>query len=104
MFEPTCESIRLNVPLAKCSITKNAAGESQVKMLESVREYDVYILNTGCGEINTSCVLFSSSTKFNYSLLTPFGSCDMDVLFVQLLVLWSFSSLSTPARLPPPDE
>lgn len=25
-------------------------------MLESVREFDVYILNTGCGEINTSCV------------------------------------------------
>ncbi|CED83953.1 phosphoribosyl pyrophosphokinase [Phaffia rhodozyma] len=47
-------SKRLNVPLAKCTITKNAAGESQVKMLESVREYDVYILNTGCGEINTS--------------------------------------------------
>jgi phosphoribosylpyrophosphate synthetase len=26
-------------------------------MLESVREFDVYILNTGCGEINTSCVV-----------------------------------------------
>lgn len=47
---------RLGVPLAEVSITKNAAGESQIKMLESVREFDVYILNTGCGEINTSCV------------------------------------------------
>lgn len=42
--------------MAECSITKNAAGESQIKMLESVREFDVYILNTGCGEINTSSV------------------------------------------------
>lgn len=50
-LRPAC---RLGVPLAKVAITKNAAGESTVKMLESVREFDVYIINTGCGEINTS--------------------------------------------------
>ncbi|KAJ9122937.1 Ribose-phosphate pyrophosphokinase 2 [Naganishia onofrii] len=30
------------------------SGESKIKIIESVRDYDVYILNTGAGEINTS--------------------------------------------------
>jgi hypothetical protein len=55
-FKICCDSFRLGVPLAAVSISKNAAGESQVKMLESVREFDVYIINTGCGEINTAYV------------------------------------------------
>lgn len=45
---------RLGIPLAAVSISKNAAGESKVTMLESVREFDVYIINTGCGEINSA--------------------------------------------------
>jgi ribose-phosphate pyrophosphokinase len=47
-------SSSLGIPLAAVSISKNAAGESKVKMLESVREFDVYIINTGCGEINSA--------------------------------------------------
>jgi len=50
---------RLGVPLGKASVTKNESGEICVRMFESVREHDVYILNTSCvtqgsnGEIST---------------------------------------------------
>jgi len=36
------------VPLGKSSVSKNDAGELQVRMHESVREHDVYIINTSC--------------------------------------------------------
>ncbi|KOS15025.1 phosphoribosyl pyrophosphokinase [Malassezia pachydermatis] len=39
---------RLGLPLGKASISKNDAGELVVRMHESVREHDVYILNTSC--------------------------------------------------------
>ena len=35
-------------------MTKSGLGESHVRITESVREDDVYIINTGCGEINTA--------------------------------------------------
>ena len=35
-------------------MTKSGVGESHVRITESVREDDVYIINTGCGEINTA--------------------------------------------------
>lgn len=44
---------RLGVPLGKAEVTKNGIGESIIRIIESVREDDVYIINTGCGEINT---------------------------------------------------
>lgn len=39
---------RLGVPLGRSSVTKNDAGELMVRMYESVREHDVYIINTSC--------------------------------------------------------
>ncbi|OJT15820.1 Ribose-phosphate pyrophosphokinase 2 [Trametes pubescens] len=44
----------LGVSLGKAEVTKSGIGETQVRMIESVREDDVYIINTGCGEVNTA--------------------------------------------------
>jgi len=35
-------------------VTKSGIGESNVCIAESVREDDVYIINTGCGQVNTA--------------------------------------------------
>jgi ribose-phosphate pyrophosphokinase len=35
-------------------VTRSGIGETNVTIIESVREEDVYIINTGCGAINTS--------------------------------------------------
>jgi hypothetical protein len=35
-------------------VTKSGIGETSVRIAESVRENDVYIINTGCGAVNTS--------------------------------------------------
>jgi len=40
---------RIGLPLSKADVTRNGAGETSVKLGESVREADVYIVNTGCG-------------------------------------------------------
>ncbi|KAI0052891.1 phosphoribosyl pyrophosphokinase [Auriscalpium vulgare] len=45
---------RLGVPIAKADVARSGIGESNVRIAESVREDDVYILNTGCGSINTA--------------------------------------------------
>ncbi|KAH9849737.1 phosphoribosyl pyrophosphokinase [Lenzites betulinus] len=45
---------RLGVTLGKADVTKSGVGETQVRITESVREDDVYIINTGCGEVNTA--------------------------------------------------
>ncbi|TDL22202.1 phosphoribosyl pyrophosphokinase [Rickenella mellea] len=47
---------RIGVPLSKAEITRNGIGETSVRIAESVREDDVYIINTGCGEVNTSLI------------------------------------------------
>jgi ribose-phosphate pyrophosphokinase len=35
-------------------VTRSGIGETNVRIAESVREDDVYIINTGCGEVNTA--------------------------------------------------
>ncbi|GJJ11137.1 hypothetical protein Clacol_005368 [Clathrus columnatus] len=45
---------RIGLQLSKAEITRNGVGETSVRIAESVREDDVYIINTGCGEINTA--------------------------------------------------
>lgn len=44
----------LGIPVSRASVTKSGIGESNVCIAESVREDDVYIINTGCGQVNTA--------------------------------------------------
>ncbi|PWN47348.1 phosphoribosyl pyrophosphokinase [Violaceomyces palustris] len=39
---------RLGLPLGKATVTRNESGESIIRIAESVREHDVYIINTSC--------------------------------------------------------
>lgn len=45
---------RLGIPLGRAEVTKSSIGETNVRIAESVREDDVYIINTGCGQVNTA--------------------------------------------------
>lgn len=45
---------RIGLPLGKAEITRSAMGETTVKISESVREDDVYIITTGSGAVNTA--------------------------------------------------
>ncbi|KAJ7123001.1 phosphoribosyltransferase-like protein [Mycena epipterygia] len=45
---------RIGLPLSQAEITRNSIGETNVRIKESVREDDVYIVNTGCGAVNTA--------------------------------------------------
>lgn len=47
---------RLGVPLARCRLTKFANKETNVEIHESVRGCDVYILHSGCGNVNDNFV------------------------------------------------
>lgn len=44
----------IGLPLSKAEVTRTGIGETQVRIQESVREDDVYIINTGCGAVNTT--------------------------------------------------
>lgn len=44
---------RLRIPLARANISQPPSGETKVTIVESVRDCDVYILNTGAGAVNT---------------------------------------------------
>jgi ribose-phosphate pyrophosphokinase len=43
---------RLNVPLVPCTVKKFSNGEINVKISESVREEDVFIIQSGCSDVN----------------------------------------------------
>lgn len=45
---------RLGIQVARVELTRSGIGETNVRIAESVREDDVYIINTGCGEVNTA--------------------------------------------------
>ncbi|OCH96104.1 phosphoribosyl pyrophosphokinase [Obba rivulosa] len=45
---------RLGIPIGKAEVTKSGIGETHVRIAESIREDDVYIINTGCGQVNTA--------------------------------------------------
>ncbi|KAF8168106.1 phosphoribosyltransferase-like protein [Crassisporium funariophilum] len=45
---------RIGLPLSKAEVTRSGIGETNVTITESVREDDVYIINTGCGQVNTA--------------------------------------------------
>ncbi|QRV76022.1 ribose-phosphate pyrophosphokinase [Ceratobasidium sp. AG-Ba] len=44
----------IGLPLSKCEVTRNGIGETSVRLGESVREDDVYIIGSGCGAVNTA--------------------------------------------------
>ncbi|KAJ3182730.1 ribose-phosphate pyrophosphokinase [Geranomyces variabilis] len=43
---------RLNAPLGNCTLSKFSNKETNVEVRESVREQDVYIIQSGCGNVN----------------------------------------------------
>jgi len=43
---------RLNVPLTPCTVKKFSNGEINVKISESVRDEDVFIIQSGCSDVN----------------------------------------------------
>ncbi|TRM55510.1 phosphoribosyltransferase-like protein [Schizophyllum amplum] len=45
-------SERLNIPLVPCTVKQFSNGEINVKISESVRDEDVFIIQTGCGDAN----------------------------------------------------
>jgi len=45
---------RVGLPVSRAEITRNAIGETNVRIVESVREADVYIVGSGCGAINAA--------------------------------------------------
>ncbi|KAG8715469.1 hypothetical protein FRC11_003968 [Ceratobasidium sp. 423] len=47
---------RIGIPLSKCDVTRNGIGETSVRLGESVREDDVYIIGSGCGQVNTALI------------------------------------------------
>lgn len=53
-LDSCCIFCSIGVPLSKAEITQSGIGETNVTITESVREHDVYIINTGSGAVNTS--------------------------------------------------
>lgn len=45
---------RVGLSVSKAKITRNSIGETTVRILESVREDDVYIVQTACNNVNAS--------------------------------------------------
>lgn len=43
--------VRLRIPLARANISQPPSGETKVTIVESVRDCDVYILNTVSGDL-----------------------------------------------------
>ena len=54
IFTPALFSYSIGLPLSKAEVTRSGIGETDVRIAESVREEDVYIVNTSCGAVNTA--------------------------------------------------
>jgi len=54
LFSAADDGPRLGIPVARAEVTQSGIGETNVRIAESVREDDVYIINTGCGAVNTA--------------------------------------------------
>ena len=63
---------RLAIPLCSANVELNSAGETTVSLGESVRDDDVYIINTGCGNVNQhlmeTMIMVSHSLALNRTL------------------------------------
>ncbi|KDN53392.1 phosphoribosyl pyrophosphokinase [Tilletiaria anomala UBC 951] len=56
---------RLGLPLSKATVARNDSGESLIRIAESVREHDVYIINTSC------CTPTTAPTVTGKSFISP---------------------------------
>ncbi|CAO1622923.1 unnamed protein product [Parajaminaea phylloscopi] len=65
---------RLGIPLGKATVTRNESGETIVRIAESVREHDVYIINTSCCSPTPSGVTASPNTAL-MELLIMIHAC-----------------------------
>merc|ERR1711964_684734 len=65
---------RLGVPLGRSSVSKNNAGELMVRMYESVREHDGYIINTSCVTYGNDGQVISPNTSL-MELLIMINAC-----------------------------
>ncbi|EPQ30514.1 uncharacterized protein PFL1_02040 [Pseudozyma flocculosa PF-1] len=65
---------RLGQPLGKATVTRNDSGESIVRIAESVREHDVYIINTSCVSPTPTGVAASPNTAL-MELLIMIHAC-----------------------------
>ncbi|KAI8849696.1 phosphoribosyltransferase-like protein [Chytridium lagenaria] len=54
LAEAICQ--RLGIPLGKCTLTKFSNQETNVAVGESVRNADVYIIQSGCGNVNDNFI------------------------------------------------
>jgi ribose-phosphate pyrophosphokinase len=43
---------RLGIPLTQCTVGNFACGETSVKISESIRDGDVFIIQSGCSDVN----------------------------------------------------
>ncbi|ODN85459.1 ribose-phosphate pyrophosphokinase 2 [Cryptococcus wingfieldii CBS 7118] len=58
---------RLRIPLARANIVQPPSGETKVTIVESVRDYDVYIVNTGAGSIASARRITAIIPHFPYA-------------------------------------
>ncbi|KAK0563788.1 hypothetical protein OC861_004634 [Tilletia horrida] len=65
---------RLGQPLGKATVTRNDSGESIIRITESVREHDVYIINTSCVSPTPTGVPASPNTSL-MELLIMIHAC-----------------------------
>ncbi|KAI8379275.1 phosphoribosyltransferase-like protein [Radiomyces spectabilis] len=54
LTESVCR--RLGIPVGKTKLTKFSNNETSVEIKESVRDHDVYIIQSGCGHVNDNLV------------------------------------------------
>ncbi|QRW04938.1 ribose-phosphate pyrophosphokinase [Ceratobasidium sp. AG-Ba] len=57
----------IGLPLSKCEVTRNGIGETSVRLGESVREDDVYIIGSGCGAIASAKRITAVIPLFPYA-------------------------------------
>ncbi|ODN83505.1 ribose-phosphate pyrophosphokinase 2 [Cryptococcus amylolentus CBS 6039] len=58
---------RLRIPLARANIVQPPSGETKVTIVESVRDCDVYIVNTGAGSIASARRITAIIPHFPYA-------------------------------------
>lgn len=71
---------RLALPLCSANVELNSAGETTVSLGESVRDDDVYIINTGCGNVNQhlmeTMIMVSNNPVLNRTLSINYITID----------------------------